>query len=341
MKHLLKPFTGWATDFKTNVFKAARIRLTLYYIFVMVIVVGIFSGMLYVTLEKNIRDSIEENVGDQNVQVETVTATVDRLRITFFVLDGLILLLISALSYVLAGETLQPIVKALDAQKRFSADASHDLRTPLAIMRTDIEVTLNEKHDSSAHLKKTLESNLEEVERMSDLIENLLLLSRLDSGKVSGAAVKFELGDFVQKIVGRFKEQARVKRIALRMDKKDNGSIVGVQSDLGRAFYNILQNALHYTPSRGKIFVEVLKEKDHMSVVIIDNGVGIDKKDLPFVFDRFFKASNSRNEYAGGSGLGLPIAQEIIKAHHGTISLQSHTGKGTRVNISLPLSVMA
>ncbi len=339
MKHLLKQSTESVTGLKTNVFQDARIRLTLYYIFVMVVVVGTFSAMLYVTLEKNIKDSIEENVSDRNVQIETIEKTVDRLKITIAALDGFILLLISSLSYILAGKTLKPIAQALDAQKQFSADASHDLRTPLAIMRTDIEVTLNEKNKTPEQYRKTLESNLEEVKHMSDIVENLLLLSRLEGKKTSQASQEFEFSVFVEKIVKKFQAQARAKHISLTIHKKDTGNISGVPSDLERALYNILQNALHYTRDYGKISVTVFKEKDQMHLAIADSGIGISEADLPFVFDRFFKTSDSRNEFVARSGLGLTIAREIIKDHGGTISLLSELGKGTTVNIILPCSM--
>ncbi len=336
MIHVLKPFTESVTALRGNIFKAARIRLTLYYIFIMVLVVGIFSGILYLTLEKNIRDSVEENVGEHRMQMDTIRGTTDRLQFTLALSDALILVLISSLSYLLAGKTLEPIVKVFQTQKQFSADASHDLRTPLAIMRTDIEVTLSDTHKTPGQYKKTLESNLEEVEHMSRIVENLLLLSRLENEKKIDMMQAIKLSVFTEKIVEKFEEQARAKHITLTFASRETGSIFGVPTDLERALYNILQNAIHYTSVKGKISVEVLRHEDNMHVTIADSGIGIREEDVLLVFDRFFKASNSRNEYAAGSGLGLPIAQEIIQAHGGTLALQSVLGEGTTVTIALP-----
>ena len=154
MKNYLKQRTELGIDLirkiKSNIFEKARIRLTLYYIAIMVIVIGIFSSVLIVSLENNIEESLTLRIEQNEVLDEAILETNKGIETLVFMLDGLLLLLIGVASYFLAGKTLDPIKKVLESQKRFSADASHDLRTPLAIITTETEVALSNKNISIA-----------------------------------------------------------------------------------------------------------------------------------------------------------------------------------------------
>ena len=335
MKQALKQFTAWAINLQNNVFKKARVRLTFYYTLVVVVIIGLFSVALYFTLIQNIKGHVLESVVDEDAQTEVINDTANDLQMIIIIIDGLVLVLIGYLSYMLSGKTLKPIAKAMEAQKRFSAEASHDLRTPLAIMQTDIEVTLNNKNENIKQYRKTLESNLEEVKKMSTLASNLLLMARTEEGLLKTDMVSIEVASFVEKIILKFKKQAEAKNIKLSFMSEKINPIKISPNYFERAIQNIIQNAINYTVNGGSINVIAKQENQHILIRIDDTGVGIKESDLPHVFNRFYKASHSRND-TSSSGLGLPIARQIIEQHGGTITIKSKEGVGTSVFISIP-----
>ena len=182
MKHILKPFTAWGTSLEHSVFTKARLKLTIYYTLGMVVIIGVFSVVLYITLTQNIKNHVEDSIEDAETQLEVVSETSDELQVSIIVIDGLLLLLVGSLSYWLSGKTLKPIAQNMEAQKRFSADVSHELRTPLTIMQADIEITLGSKKPDLEQFGKTLKSNLEETKKMARIInQNLGALSHLET----------------------------------------------------------------------------------------------------------------------------------------------------------------
>ncbi len=320
---------------KNNIFEKARIRLTLFYIAIMVVVLGIFSSILVVVLEKNIEESFALRIERDELLNEALIDANQGIETVVLVLDGFLLILIGGASYFLAGVTLKPIKKAMESQKRFSADASHDLRTPLAIITTETEVALNDKNISIDECKKVFESNLEEASRMSLLISDLLMVARTEHLINKDNLVKISIEDPVHKIIERMKSQAEKKNINLKLISDLSGDIRVHLYNFERAIQNILQNSINYTQNGGNIIVRIIEQRLFFTIEITDNGVGIIDKDLPHVFDRFYKASHSRND-GSGSGLGLPIAKQIIEQHGGTITLESKINVGTSVYIKIP-----
>jgi signal transduction histidine kinase len=163
---------------KNNIFKKARIKLTLYYIGIMAIILLAFSSVLIFTIESKIREGFRDRITITESEGDPAKNTSDEIEFIIYIVDGLLLVIIGFSSYFLAGKTLKPIKEALDSQKKFSADASHDLRTPLAIMMTESEVALQNKNPKVDELQSTIESNLEEAKKMSKLVNDLLLISR-------------------------------------------------------------------------------------------------------------------------------------------------------------------
>lgn len=347
-----------------NIFLKVRIKLTLYYVLIIFIILGFFSAALYFSFSNYLKRDFENELfgvednsekGEQNLvtnegeDIQTTIAAVSdkqntaiynavyRFRNLILIIDGLILLLVFALSYYLSGRTLEPIRKNNELQKRFIADASHELRTPLSIMKTDLEVQLRNPENPNECVP-VFQSNLEEVNRMKQIVEDLLFISRIDNNQEIFRLVNMDLIATLNQVVGNSQNYAMQKNISLTLSIPGEPVMIsGDENKLKQAFYNVLKNAIDYSNTDGKVEIKLQKIHKKAEIEFIDNGAGISKENLPFVFDRFFRADNSRSSEIGSSGLGLSITKEIIKKHYGEISVYSSIGKGTKVAIILPL----
>jgi signal transduction histidine kinase len=341
MKHYLKQFMEWVIDLKrnlqNNIFEKARIRLTIFYVGMIVIVMAIFSFALLVTFKQNISDSLGDQLDNSDMIDRVFNQTIDNVEKSILIIDGIILILVAGVGYVLAGRTLRPIRKALESQKQFTADASHDLRTPLAILKTESEVLLQSNSNNIDEYKKNIKSNLEEIDRMSRLVADLLLVARTEGGDKmhSEKLVQINLKNFIEKLVNKNINQAAGKSINLKNEDIPEINVYVFPDSLERALQNVIQNSIKYTEPKGSIVVRVNDVKNLINIIIDDTGIGIDKECLPHVFDRFYKASHSRNDLSG-SGLGLSIVKYIVEQHKGKISIESDIGVGTKVTIIIP-----
>ncbi len=263
--------------------------------------------------------------------------TVDDLEHNIILADGVLLFLVALLGYIIAGRTLKPIQENIAIQKRFLADASHDLRTPLAIMKSESQVLLHTGSHDHTEFKEVLKSNLEEIDRMSKLVDDLLVMARTEELPDRSTFETVRISDLLERLAKKFESQAKGRAIELVHVEIIDGLVRGERYQLERAFQNVLQNAINYTMAGGTITMKSKIKGNNYEISISDTGVGIAKKDLPFVFDRFYKASHSRNE-GSGSGLGLPIVRQIIEGHGGTVHIDSEEGVGTTVHIGLPIA---
>jgi signal transduction histidine kinase len=318
---------------KNNIFQKARIKLTIYYVAIMMAILALFSSVLIYTVELKIRQGFRDRIIVTEVEGDPVQNTSDDIEMLIYLVDGILLIIIGFSSYFLAGKTLKPIKETLDSQKKFSADASHDLRTPLAIMMTESEVALQNKNPKVEELQSTIGSNLEEAKKMSKLVNDLLLISRGEQENSLNNFITTDLHSFTEKIVEKFTRQAKDKNLTLKISEYKKAEILLEPSMFERAISNILQNAINYT-KEGEIKVEIKEDSKNVILSITDTGVGIASADLPFVFDRFYKAEHSRNDKSG-SGLGLSIAKQIIKKHKGDIFIESTVGTGTVVTVKI------
>ncbi len=326
----------WVTSLQHNPFEQARLKLTAYYLGAMIFIISIFSFVLLSVIEKNLSDTLSATISDPHQRHVLFENTQDMAQAATTGADIFILVIIGCMSYFLAGKTLKPIKKNLDLQKRFTADASHDLRTPLTIMRTEMEVALQANHTDPDTYKKVLRSGLEEIKAMSTLVEDLLTLARGENINEK-QMVRIEYASCLYKILEKVQAQADEKDILLTKEINVNGSVLAHESNLVRAIQNILLNAIHYTPKGGSIRVNLSKKNHQFLLTIEDTGVGISEQDLVHIFERFYKASHSRNDETG-SGLGLSIAKEFIEKFNGEISISSTLQKGTLVTITLPIA---
>lgn len=355
-------------------FEVARIRLTIFYTAITMAIICLFSIALLVSLERNTRMVVADEfvipdeltivtsaVAPQNLEVQesaippqefrlprmhpgpqmnrflVFRRTVDDLERSIVLADGVLLFLVALLGYIIAGRTLKPIQENVNIQKRFLADASHDLRTPLAIMKSESQVLLQTGSRDNTEYREVIKSNLEEIDRMSRLVDDLLIMARTEELPNKTSFTNVQIGELLQHVAKKIAARAAQKHIEFSSALITDGVVRGEQYQLERAVQNILQNALNYTMEGGRITLSSMQKGDIYSIAIKDTGVGISKKDLPHIFDRFYKASHSRNEESG-SGLGLPIVRQIVERHGGSVTIESEEGVGTVVHIRLPIA---
>ena len=250
---------------------------------------------------------------------------------------NVIILFLSALSgYFLAGRTLRPIKNMLDEQNRFITDASHELNTPLTSLKTSIEVNLRDKNFNTGKAKEVLESNLEDVNNLQFLSAELIKLTQYQDQNNNLQFEKFHLADVIQEAVEKVKSQAKKKNISISLDTP-KVYLTGEKRSLTELFIILLDNAIKYSPNKTAVTVAVKKIDSKVQIFVKDNGIGIEKKDIPYIFDRFYRADKSRTKQkTKGYGLGLSIAKRIVILHNGNITVESKAGTGSVFVVTLP-----
>ncbi len=226
---------------------------------------------------------------------------------------------------------LNRLEASFQRERQFTADASHELRTPLTAMQTIITVT-REQRRSSEDYEHVLDDFNGETARLRHLVEDLLQLARRDTASDS-ISKPVDLSMLLSDVTEVMRPLIDAKGLELICDIPAHLDIRGDSDDLVRLFMNVLDNAMKYT-DMGKISVQAQIMNDGLEVIIMDTGIGMDQKDLPHIFDRFYRVDSSRS--TPGSGLGLSIAHAIVQAHHGTIQVSSTLGDGTVFTLHLP-----
>jgi two-component system, OmpR family, sensor histidine kinase CiaH len=255
-------------------------------------------------------------------------------------INALIVLLAGIAGYFLAGKTLAPIQKTLEEQKRFVADAAHELRTPITALKTSLEVNLMDKK-ISRQANKILQENLEDVAGLEMLIGSLLKLAKVEGQVLQ--TVPVELIKITKKAVKQVQSLADKKKIKIICDlcQKDQQKFIvlgdkGALIDLISIF---LDNAIKYSHQKTEINFTLSKHKSNAVMKIKDQGVGIATHHLKHIFDRFYRVDSARSKTNhDGYGLGLSVAQKIVDQHHGSIDVKSELGAGTTFTITLPLA---
>ena len=235
------------------------------------------------------------------------------------------------------NETLARLQDSFDRLRRFTADASHELRTPLTALRSVGEVGLREQLDQAAH-RDVIGSMLEEADRLASLIDNLLMLTRADSGRIILNPEPVNLGELVNDVVDCLGVLAEEKRQDLSVEVEQDVEALVDRPTLRQALINLLDNAIKYTETGGKIKLRTAKTPDDRAMVeIIDNGPGIAGEHCDAIFDRFYRIEPERSSETGGAGLGLAIARHMVEINGGRVELQSKMGQGSTFRIVLPV----
>jgi signal transduction histidine kinase len=226
--------------------------------------------------------------------------------------------------------------EALAHNRRFSADVSHELRTPLTILRGELEPVV-QLPSLPPSVIEAVGSALEEIDRMSKIVENLLAISRLDSGAAGMVRHPVDLCALSRSTVDQLMLLAAEKQIELRCMCTESVFVLGDEGRLMQVLVNLLDNALKYTGQNGHVTISVTASAKSAVLEVTDDGIGIPAASLPYVFDRFYRADKARSRESGGAGLGLSIVKAICAAHDGSVSLQSVEGQGTTARVELPV----
>ena len=236
-------------------------------------------------------------------------------------------------SWWLSQRALQPAQQAWDQQQSFIANAGHELRTPLTLIRSSMEVVQRTPLDKDQ--KQLVGDVLTECDQMNKLIEDLLLLSRLDHQRLPLEFSSIDLKPFLNEVYRKVNQLANKKKINIILDIKD-GSVVGDPLRLRQVLLILLDNALRNTPSGGQVKINNKSISGFWQIQITDSGVGIPAESLRNIFERFYRVNRPSDKDYSGNGLGLSIAKSIIEAHHGQILVASEVGMGTTVTFTLP-----
>jgi two-component system sensor histidine kinase VicK len=225
-----------------------------------------------------------------------------------------------------------------DARREFVANVSHELRTPLTTMKSYLEALDDGAIEDPSLAHRFVGVMRNETERMIRLVGDLLHLSRLDSRISLVSKEPTNVLDMLEEVADRFSFQLDQKDISIQISVAPGIREVLLDRDqIDQVLDNLVSNAIKYTPEGGAIAIRASRtDKDWLEISVQDNGIGIPKKDLSRIFDRFYRVDKARSRNMGGTGLGLSIAREIVKAHGGTISLDSELNHGTRVTFALP-----
>lgn len=231
-------------------------------------------------------------------------------------------------------QDISSIVAAEIMQKRFIADASHELKTPITSIKGMMEILMRPEFVDQVTKMEFLLQTEKEVNRLNRIVEDLLLQSHLRENKLPLEKTSFNLRSFFEDQLYELRHDFKNSSIDTILDCPSDLIIYADHSRLRRVFLNLLKNAINYS-KEGEITIECLQTKKELEIRIEDSGQGISKEALPYVFDRFFRGELDRNRARGGSGLGLAISQSIIEAHDGKISVESNQGLGSTFIIKL------
>jgi signal transduction histidine kinase len=334
-------------------FQSARLKLTGWYLLIIMLVTGLFSIAFYdlSTMEINrisrrlqFRQEFDTGFFFEQIQprplpnLQVLEESKERLKLVLILINGGILVLAGGAGYFLAGRTLRPIQHMVDEQNRFITDASHELRTPLTALRSEMEATLLDKHIEATQTKKLIASNLEEVIHLQSLSDNLLQLVQYQNNTNHPMLKNVSLLQSMEDALKKITPLAKRKSITIK-NTVDDRNILALPTNLTQLWIILLENAVKYSPKKSTVSISSSQLDYSVEICIEDNGIGIDPKDIPFIFDRFYRADKSRTKTdADGYGLGLSIAKNIVQALNGTIQVKSTKDKGTTFTVLLPIA---
>lgn len=348
-------------------FKSARLKLTGWYLLIIMLISVSFSIVIYMRMameleggfrRAELRLKAEElgislprrfsdlpgdlpprlrEISPRFFFVEDLQAAKKRLGLNLLMVNGVILGISALAGYFLAGKTLRLIEVAMEEQRRFVADASHELRTPLTALKTSMEVALRDKKMSLQEAKRVIKSNLEDINGLQSLSNNLLSLAKLQSNSQSVVFENVNIAGVIKKAYQKIMPLAKKKEIEIKLETKSQ-AIQANEESLEEMMLIFLDNGVKFTPKGGKVIVTTKIDKKYAIFKIKDTGVGIAKKDIPHLFDRFYRVDQSRSKNkVAGFGLGLSLAKKIIEIHQGSVNVASTLGKGTTFTVRLPL----
>jgi two-component system sensor histidine kinase CiaH len=336
-------------------FNNARLKLTAWYLLIISLISLAFSLVIYRVIGLEIdrfarsprfRIQVEQDGPLQpgmwrfNNQpaidpdlISLVDETKNRFLLNLLTINGAIIAVSGVLSYILAGRTLKPIKDMVDEQNRFISDASHELRTPLTSLKSAFEVYLRDKKATLKESRILAKESIVEVDKLQDLSNSLLELARFKNPQFTFNPKRLNLQQIISPAILRVKSLAATKNINI-IDNTKSFDVYGDLDKLVDLFVILLDNAIKYSPSKSDIFINSNKYDGKLVIQVEDSGIGISKKDIPRIFDRFYRSDNARaRNGTGGYGLGLSIAKEIAQVHHAEIKVASQLNKGSTFSV--------
>jgi len=269
----------------------------------------------------------------------SIRENLDQTRLSLTLGVPVALGLIGLTGWYLGGLAMKPIRRAYEQLQRFTADASHELRAPLAAVLSNAQVGLLSPvdEDGSQQLHR-LENIVEITKSMSVLISNLLFLARHEGSLAPKVLKRIDLVSLLKPLVNEYNAQAVIQNLSLIAHLPEQPVMLNADPELlQQAITNLLNNAFKYTQSGGTVQLQIFTQSYRVIIQVEDNGIGIPAADLPHIFERFYRVDAVRSRQTGGFGLGLSIAQQIVEAHKGRIAAKSNFGRGSTFQIELPL----
>lgn len=243
-------------------------------------------------------------------------------------------LLVAIGGWLLARKAVQPVEKSVEQMRRFMADAAHELRTPIAVLRSRTEVALQRERDVTAYIA-TLQAVGTEAERVGGIVEDLLTLARADAGERPLRRETLFLDDIVLDASSAMSALAAERGVTFAVERFEEAPVIGDPVLLRQLVLIVLDNAIKFTPTGGSVRLRVGREAGRATMAVEDTGIGIADAEIPRIFDRFYRGESAR-ERSGGVGLGLSIARWIADAHGATIAVTSTVNRGTTVTVTFP-----
>lgn len=261
---------------------------------------------------------------------------------------------VGAIGWFLSGLAMTPVYDSYQRLKQFTADASHELRSPIAVIQTNVQVALADPHPDPIAQQQQLKVIERLTRRLGRLVDDLLFLARQDSGMVQPRWITVRLDNLLQEILEEQQMVAAEKSVTITYEQavqrrspptdereSETWTLQGDRDQLSRLFTNLVSNAVYYTPANGQVRLELQRLQrppiEGCQITISDTGIGIPPEALPHLFDRFYRVDPARSQTSkAGSGLGLAIAQAIVQNHQGQIHISSTVGQGTIVTVTLP-----
>lgn len=333
-----------------NLFAHARLKLTLFYVSTIMFISLLFSYAIFKVVSFEINRSFNRiehrivagqfglTITDQapaDFTLEARNTAKQTVKQRLIHANFIILIFATLGGYFLSGKTLAPIEASHQQQKQFIADASHELKTPLTALHTSIEVALRDKKLNLKTAKSALNNSLNDLSNLEDLTQNLLSLSSLQDNGLNISPV--DLDDAIYSVVKNLEPLITKRKLTLKLNLEPI-IINADESRLTELITILLDNAIKYNQTKGKITITTKKTRTKAIILIKDTGLGISKKDLPHIFDRFYRTDKSRSaQNVTGSGLGLSLAKKIVNCHHGSIKVSSKPNQGSTFTLSLPL----
>ncbi|MFC5530830.1 sensor histidine kinase [Cohnella yongneupensis] len=298
-----------------------------------------------ITTIRHLGDGLEYLYVGRNTTEDT--KLLSRMRTILISLCGGLMLVAGFLGYLFAGRAMIPITRAFKKLREFTADASHELRAPLTVMKASVEVVQEHEDLLPPFHREALRTAKAEVGRMAELVDHLLTLARSDAGMIELQREKVDAVQLVQESTRTMRAAASMNGVSVQVHDAPAGnaealtaeaSLIADRKRIKQLMIILIDNAIKYNVPGGTVELNVRADGNLVAIAVKDSGIGIAAEDLPNIFDRFYRADKSRDRSQGGTGLGLSIAQWIVSAHGGSMTVESELGVGSTFTVQLPTS---